>query len=60
MTIPGVVGVGEGLFEKKPCLKVFVVKRTPEIEQKIPKTFGDYPVLIEETGEVRALPGSRG
>jgi hypothetical protein len=56
MSIPGVVGAGQGLCEGKPCIKVFVIKRTPELVQKIPDTLDGYPVVIEETGEVKALP----
>jgi len=56
MSIPGVVGAGQGLCEGKPCIKVFVVKKIPELEQKIPETLEGYPVVIEETGEVKALP----
>ena len=54
MAIPGVVGAGQGLCEGKPCIKVFVIKKTPELEQKLPKTLESYPVVIEETGEVKA------
>ena len=56
MSIPGVVGTGQGLCEGKPCIKVFVIKKTPDLDQKIPKTLDGYPVVIEETGEVKALP----
>ena len=54
MSIPGVVGAGQGLCEGKPCIKVFVIKKTPDVEEKIPKTLEGYPVVIEETGEVKA------
>jgi hypothetical protein len=54
MAIPGVVGGGQGLCEGKPCIKVFVIKKTPDLEQKLPKTLDGYPVVIEETGEVKA------
>ena len=54
MSIPGVVGAGQGLCEGKPCIKVFVIKKTPELVQKIPNTLDGYPILIEETGEVKA------
>jgi len=56
MGLPGVVGTGQGLCDGQPCIKVFVVKETPELDQKIPRTFEGYPVWIEETGEIRALP----
>jgi hypothetical protein len=56
MSIPGVVGTGQGLCEGKPCIKVFVIKKTPDLDQKIPKTLEGYPVVIEETGEIKAFP----
>lgn len=56
MSIPGVVGTGQGLCEAKPCIKVFVIKKTPDLDQKIPKTLDGYPLVIEETGEIKALP----
>jgi hypothetical protein len=56
MSIPGVVGTGQGLCEGKPCIKVFVIKKTPDLDQKIPKTLDGYPVVVEETGEIKALP----
>lgn len=56
MSIPGVVGTGQGLHEGKPCIKVFVVKKTAGLEKKIPGTLEGYLVIIEETGEVKALP----
>ncbi len=59
MSIPGVVGTGQGLCYDKPCIKVFVVKETPEVDQKIPRMLEGYPVVIEETGEIRALPKSK-
>lgn len=56
MSMPGVVGTGQGLCEGKPCIKVFVIEKTPDLDQKIPKTLDGYPVVIEETGEFKALP----
>jgi hypothetical protein len=56
MSMPGVVGTGQGLCEGKPCIKVFVIEKTPDLDQKIPKTLDGYPVVIEETGEIKALP----
>jgi hypothetical protein len=56
LAIPGVVGVAQGQCDKRPCLKVYVIKKTPELEQKIPATLEGYPVVIEESGEIRALP----
>ncbi len=56
MSIPGVVGTGQGLCEGKPCIKVLVVKRTSDLDREIPKTIGGFPVVIEEVGGVKALP----
>ena len=56
MALPGVVGTAQGLCDDKPCIKIYVVALTPELEQKIPKNLEGYPVDIEVTGEFRALP----
>jgi hypothetical protein len=56
MAIPGVVGTGQGLCEGKPCIKIFVIKTTEEINRKIPQEIEGYKVKIEETGTVRAYP----
>ena len=55
MSIPGVVGTAIGEFEDKPCIKVFVVKKTEDLTQKIPSQVEGFPVIFEETGEIRAL-----
>ena len=55
MRVPGIVGVGIGAAKGKPVIKVLVVKKTMELEQQIPKEAEGYPVVIEETGEIRAL-----
>ncbi|MBW2647058.1 MAG: hypothetical protein JRE23_12970 [Deltaproteobacteria bacterium] len=56
MSLPGVVGTAQGLCDNKPCIKIYVIKRTPELDEKIPDILEGYPVIIEETGEIRALP----
>ena len=55
MSVPGVLGVAEGQCEGRPCIKVYVKKRTAQVRRKIPSTLGGYPVSIEETDEFRAL-----
>lgn len=60
MAIPGVVGVGIGAVDGKPVIKVLVTQKTPELEKKIPQTLEGYAVVIEETGEIRALPQEQG
>ena len=46
MSLPGVVGTAIGECEGKPCIKVLVVKETPELVNKIPRTLEGYPVVI--------------
>lgn len=58
MSLPGVVGTAQSLCDGQSCIKVFVNKKTPELEQKIPKMLEGYPVVIEETGKIKALPDS--
>lgn len=54
MSIPGVVGTGIGACEGKPCIRIFVVKKTPELLQKIPAKLEGFVVDVEETGQIRA------
>jgi len=54
MSIPGVAGVGIGDCSGTPCIKIFVVKKTPAIAGQIPTRLDGYEVAIEETGEFRA------
>jgi len=54
MSIPGVVGTAQGLCDNKPCIKVYVVKRSSELEQKIPPVLEGYTVDIVETDVIKA------
>jgi len=56
MSIPGVVGVGQGLCDNNPCIKVYISKRTSELDKKIPGLLEGYEVSIEITGEIKAHP----
>ena len=55
MSLPGVVGTGQGLCDGQPCIKVFIVKKTPELLGQIPAEIEGYTVAVEETGEIKAL-----
>jgi hypothetical protein len=55
MNLPGVVGVAIGESEGKPCIKVLIVQKTPELANKIPSNLEGFPVVVEETGTIRAL-----
>jgi hypothetical protein len=59
MALPGVVGTAEGSCGGRPCIKVFVTKRTPELDKKIPAALDGYPVEVEETGGIKAMPGGK-
>lgn len=57
LAIPGVTGVYVGVLDdqKTPCLKVMLVRRTPEADRDVPKQLEGYPVIVELTGEIRPL-----
>ena len=59
MATPGVVGVAQGLCGAKPCIKVFVAKKTSESLKAIPASLEGYPVSVEETGEFRPFQPPR-
>ncbi len=58
MAVPGVVGTAQGSCSGKPCIKVFVAEKTPELLKQIPSSLEGYPVEVQETGEIRALDSS--
>jgi hypothetical protein len=61
MTIPGVVGLYHGLDDSgRTCLKVMVKEKTPELEKRIPERIEGYPVVIEETGEIKPMGNDEG
>jgi len=60
ISVSGVLGTAQGLYNNQPCIKVFVMDKTPELDQKIPHTLKGHPVMIEETGMFRALSGDQG
>ena len=55
MAILGVEGTAIGLFRGKPCIQIFTSVKTDEVRAKIPSTVENYPVIIEQTGQFRAL-----
>lgn len=56
MAIPGVVGVAIGeLDDGTPCIKIFVVEVSDELNRKIPELIEGHPVEIVESGIIRTL-----
>ncbi len=55
MSLPGVVGVGQGLCAGAPCIKVLVIEKTDDLAARIGDAIKGYPVEILESGEIRAL-----
>jgi hypothetical protein len=55
MALPGVVGTARGRRRGKPCLLVFLSRRTAALVRRIPGHVQGYPVVVEETGDLRAL-----
>ena len=58
MKIPGVVGTAIGLCNDTPCIKVLVVRSTPELRRAVPDSAQGFRVIIEETGTIRAQDSS--
>jgi len=56
MSLPGVIGTGQGICDGKSCIRVFVIKMTSELRSRIPDTLEGYPVRIKETGVIRVKP----
>jgi hypothetical protein len=55
MALPGVLGAAEGRCDGKPCIKVYVREKTPEVLKEIPAQIEGYPITIQETGIIRPL-----
>ena len=57
MAIPGVVGTAEGrLADGRACVLVLASRLTPELRARVPRQLEGWPVRLEETGEIRAMP----
>lgn len=61
MAIPGVVGTAESLTtDGRPCILVLLAKSDPDVLAKLPSQLEGWPVRVEVTGWIRALPDSSG
>ena len=55
MSIPGVLGTAQSEKDGKPAITIFIEQKSSTIEEKIPKSVEGYPVVLEVTGEIKAL-----
>jgi len=57
MNIPGVVGTYEGRTAAgQPCIKVMVAQDSEALRRAVPRTLDGWPVEIDVTGEIHAMP----
>jgi len=57
MALPGVVGTAESkLDDGRPCVLILVSKMTPGLREKLPRELEGWPVKVQVTGEIHAMP----
>ncbi len=57
LSIPGVVGAGIARLDGKPCIMVMIKKDSQIAPGQIPKELDGYKVVVDESGEFKALDG---
>ena len=55
MSLTGVAGIAIGRCKDKPCIRIFVIRKTKRLLRQIPDTLDKYPVVVQKTTEFRAL-----
>ncbi len=55
VSLPGVVGVGEGEADGRPCITVYVAEKTAAVIGRIPTDLEGWPVVVRKSGDIRAL-----
>jgi len=56
LAIQGVSMIYEGITDAgEPCIKVGVVKSTPELLKVLPRELEGWPVVVVETGKIRPM-----
>ena len=59
MALPGVVGTCQGARpDGAPAIVVMLARPDAGLERRIPRALEGWPVVIEVTGEIRAMPDS--
>ena len=59
LSIEGVVGVGQGLCDAQPCIKVLVREASAGLERAIGTTIGGFAVEIVPSGEFQTKKEGR-
>ena len=55
MAIPGVVGTAIGQQDGRPCILILAAADAEQIREKTPSAVEGHPLVIRDTGEIRAL-----
>lgn len=55
LALPGVVGAAVGECDGRPCIRVMVASPGPDLAKRLPRELEGVKVVVEETGEIRAL-----
>lgn len=59
MALPGVVGTYQGArSDGAPTIVVMLASPDAGLERRIPRALEGWPVVVEVTGEIRAMPES--
>ncbi len=58
LSLPGVIGVGIGDCDGRPCIIVYAVEHTPELAQQIPRQLEGFAVTLEVSGPIDILPAA--
>jgi len=59
MALPGVVGTYQGARpDGAPAIVVMLARHDDALERRIPRALEGWPVVLEVTGELRAMPDS--
>jgi len=57
MALPGVVGTYEGARpDGAPAIVVMLARHDAALERRIPRTLEGWPVVLEVSDEIRAMP----
>lgn len=56
MAIPGVVGTAEGVEAGQRVIMILVVRKTPQLEARLPRSAEGWPVILRESGKITAPP----